>query len=40
MNLFDCVPGLGTVSIMVFTDMAIIDIDQVQVPAMKYVLKM
>ncbi|MDE6627570.1 MAG: hypothetical protein K2K56_14540 [Lachnospiraceae bacterium] len=39
-DLFDCVIGLGRASIMVFTNMAIIETEQVQGPAMKYVLKL
>lgn len=39
-DLFDRVIGLGCASIMVFTNMAIIETEQVQGPAMKYVLKL
>ena len=39
-DLFDCVIGLGCASIMVFTNMAIIETEQEQGPAMKYVLKL
>lgn len=39
-DLFDCVIGLGRASIMIFTNMAIIETEQTQGPAMKYVLKL
>lgn len=38
-DLFDCVIGLGA-AIMVFTNIAIIETEQVQGPAMKYVLRL
>ncbi|MCI8410508.1 MAG: hypothetical protein HFJ09_14755 [Lachnospiraceae bacterium] len=39
-DLFYRVIGLGRVSIMIFTNMALIETEQIQGPAMKYVLKL
>lgn len=39
-NLFDYVIGLGRASIMIFTNMALIEAEQIQGSAMKYVLKL
>lgn len=39
-DLFDRVIGLGRASIMIFTNMALIETEQIQGPAMKYVLKL
>lgn len=38
-DLFECVIGLGRASIMVFTNMAVVETEQAQGPAVKYVLK-
>ena len=39
-ELFGRVIGLGKASIMIFTNMAVIETEQIQGPAMKYVLKL
>lgn len=39
-DLFDRVIGLGRSSIMIFTNMALIETEQIQGLAMKYVLKL
>lgn len=39
-DLFDWVIGLGRVSIMIFTNMALVEAEQIQGSAMKYVLKL